>query len=142
MAAELEMSALTIVPSKILAEVTAPFAMVKTPALSLVTSPDAVVYVGTPDALATINWADVPDANFERAIAAVFEISALVMVPSRISVEVTPPVLIETAPELVEKFDEENYAIPLAAGVASSIVIIDPEPELLASVSAPVNESS
>jgi len=63
------------------------------------------------------------------------------IVPSKISVVVTPPVLILTAPDVTEKFEEENDAIPLAAVVASSMVIVVPDPVLLAIVSAPVKLS-
>lgn len=63
------------------------------------------------------------------------------MVASKISVELTPPVFIETAPEATEKYEEENDAIPLAAVVASSIVIVVPKPEELEIVNAPVNPS-
>ena len=63
------------------------------------------------------------------------------IVPSRISVEVTPPVFMLTAPEVTEKFPEENEAIPLAAVVASSIVIVVPDPLVLEIVNTPVNPS-
>ena len=64
------------------------------------------------------------------------------IVPSNISVVVTPPVLILTAPEETAKLPEEKEAIPLAAVVASSIVTVVPDPEELARVSTPVSPSS
>src|SRR5690348_11331237 len=68
--------------------------------------------------------------------------SALATVPSAISAVVTPPVLIDTAPDETEKLPDENDAMPLAAVVALSIVTADPDPEELLIVKAPVNPST
>src|SRR5438270_12365059 len=68
--------------------------------------------------------------------------SALATEPSKISVEPTPPVLIEATPAAVEKLEEENWTIPLAVVEALSIVTVVPEPDELARVKAPAKPSS
>ena len=63
------------------------------------------------------------------------------IVPSKISVEEMPPVLMLTAPAVVEKYEDEKEAIPFAAVDASSIVMVVPVPDELEIVRTPVSPS-
>ncbi len=63
-----EISPFAIVPSRILSDVILPVPIVVTPALLIVTSPEAVTNVGIPEPLATRNCPEVPADEAERAL--------------------------------------------------------------------------